>query len=185
MNYYIADCHFGDERVIDFCHRPFETVEEMDEFMISSWNRTVREWDDVYIIGDLMHRVAEPEQYLIRLKGRLHLICGNHDGIIRENPCLHTYFEEIADYLVIQDGRHRLDLFHYPLLEWDGYYYGTWHLYGHIHNHPSLTQERVRMLPKALNCGVDVIGYRPLCFDELVTANKRDCERSMRPQGSV
>lgn len=183
--YYIADCHFGDEEVIRFSHRPFSTVEEMDETMIARWNRTVKVSDEVYIIGDLIHRCLEPEKYLERLNGHLHLILGNHDRCIEENPSLHRYFEEITTYAVVYDHHHRLVLFHYPMLEWDGYYYGTWHLYGHIHNHPSLTQERTKELPKALNCGADVVGYCPRTFDELVAINKRDCYRSERPQGAV
>lgn len=185
MNYYIADCHFGDEKVINFSLRPFTSVVEMDEAMIRNWNRTVHDWDDVYIVGDLIYRSECPEEYLKRLKGRLHLVCGNHDRQIKENPALREYFVEVTDYMVIKDGGHRLVLFHYPLLEWDGYYYGSWHLFGHIHNHCSLTQERAAILPKALNCGVDVTNFRPLTFDELVSANKKDSHRSKRPEGAV
>lgn len=185
MNYYIADCHFGDEKVIHFSYRPFETVEEMDAAMIRNWNRRINDWDDVYIVGDLIHRSEDPEYYLKQLKGRLHLIVGNHDRKLKEEGHLSKYFVEIAEYLVIRDGNHRLVLFHYPMLEWDGYYYGTWHVFGHIHNHPSLTLERASKLPKALNCGTDVIGYRPVTFDELVTCNRKDADRSKRPQGAV
>lgn len=185
MNYYIADCHFGDDKVIAFSRRPFSSVEEMDEVMIERWNARVYDWDDVYILGDLVCRSSEPLRYLDRLKGRLHLVCGNHDGMLQSDPACRARFAEIRDYLVIRDGMHRLVLFHYPLLEWDGFYYGTWHLYGHIHNHPSLTQERAKQLPKALNCGVDLTGFRPLRFDELVSCNKKDGDRMKRPQGAV
>lgn len=185
MIYYIADCHFGDEKVIQFSDRPFQSVEEMDEQMIKNWNRVVDKWDHVYIVGDLCHRCEDPEKYIQRLNGRLHLICGNHDQMIREDENLHKYFEEICDYQVIKDGSHRIALFHYPMLEWDGYYYGSWHIFGHIHNHPSITQERALSLSKALNCGVDVTGFRPLTFDELVTVNKKDSHRSKLPEGAV
>ena len=185
MNYYIADCHFGDTRVIKFCHRPFSSIEEMDRIMIQNWNRVVREFDDVYIVGDLVYRTTSPAKYLSQLNGRLHLICGNHDDMITKNPELRKYFVEICDYLVIHDRGHRLVLFHYPLLEWDGFYFGSWHIYGHIHNHPSLNQEKSRQIFKALNCGVDIIGFTPRTFDELVSFNKKDCERMKRPEGAV
>lgn len=185
MNFYIADCHFGDAQVIAFSHRPFNSVEEMDEVMMKRWNQTVKTSDDVYIVGDLMYRTDDPEKYLRRLNGRLHLILGNHDRLLQEMPRIRSYFCEIAQYAVIQDHRHRIVLFHYPMLEWEGFYYGTWHIYGHIHNHPSLTQERIKQLPKALNCGADVVGFRPCTFDELVAINKRDASRSQYPQGAV
>ena len=35
MNYYTADLHFGHKGGIDLDHRPCETVEVMDEAMIS------------------------------------------------------------------------------------------------------------------------------------------------------
>ncbi len=42
MNYYTADLYFGHKGVIDLDHRPFETVEVMDEAMISLWNQRVK-----------------------------------------------------------------------------------------------------------------------------------------------
>lgn len=185
MKYYIADCHLGDEKVIAYSHRPFASVEEMDATIIDNWNRTVRDWDDVYILGDLIYRADDPASYLRQLNGRKHLILGNHDRCISENPDCRSFFVEITPYTVIMDGTHRLVLFHYPMLEWDGFWFGTWHLYGHIHNHPSITQENVRLLPKALNCGVDVIDFTPRRFDELVTMNKRDGDRQRLPKGAV
>ena len=185
MNFYIADCHFGDEQVIAWSKRPFDTVKQMDETMIDNWNAVVQPWDDVYIVGDFVHRAVNPLPYLQRLQGRLHLICGNHDRFLIKEEKFRRYFCEIADYKVLYDNHHRLVLFHYPMLEWDGYYYGTWHIYGHIHNHTSATQEAVKHLCKALNCGADITGFRPVRFDELVALNKKDKDRSLRPKGAV
>ena len=60
MNYYIADCHFGDEQVIAYSRRPFHSLEEMDETMVKNWNKVVKDYDDVYIIGDLVSRSEDP-----------------------------------------------------------------------------------------------------------------------------
>ena len=49
---YISDCHFGHKNVITFDKRPFETVEEMDAYIIKQWNSVVSNQDDVYILGD-------------------------------------------------------------------------------------------------------------------------------------
>ena len=35
MNYYIADTHFGHENVLKFDKRPFRSVDEMDEVLIT------------------------------------------------------------------------------------------------------------------------------------------------------
>ena len=50
MFYFIGDTHFGHENVIRLCNRPFENVEEMNEYIISSWNQRVRTNDTVFIL---------------------------------------------------------------------------------------------------------------------------------------
>lgn len=179
MKYYIADTHFGDEAVIGYSHRPFSSVKEMDEAMIQNWNAKVNDDDDVYIIGDLVYRTDDPLLYLDRLQGRLHLICGNHDRQVVDHPIGRERFTEIEEYAVVDDGRHRIVLFHYPILEWEGYYYGTWHMFGHIHNHPNPTQDYLKDFPKALNVGVDVVGFAPVTFDEAVEANRKFYDRPL------
>ena len=39
MRYYIADCHFGHDKVRILDNRKFDSVEQMDEEMIAIWNR--------------------------------------------------------------------------------------------------------------------------------------------------
>ena len=53
MRFYIADCHFGHDKVRLLDGRPFASVEEMDETMIVRWNERVRKKkDEVVILGD-------------------------------------------------------------------------------------------------------------------------------------
>lgn len=49
MNLYISDLHFGHKAVVDFDHRPFSEVEEMDAVLIQLWNSRVTKNDQVYI----------------------------------------------------------------------------------------------------------------------------------------
>ena len=81
MIYFTADQHFGHANIIKLCSRPFSDVQEMDEALIENWNRRVTNGDTIYIIGDLLFRNSVPtEEYLQRLKGKKHLILGNHDN---------------------------------------------------------------------------------------------------------
>lgn len=38
--------------MIQYEHRPFQTAGEMDDALISNWNRKVSPEDDIYILGD-------------------------------------------------------------------------------------------------------------------------------------
>ena len=53
MLYFIADTHFGDQKIIPYCHRPFSSLEDMTEKIISKWNNKVKENDIVFMLGDL------------------------------------------------------------------------------------------------------------------------------------
>ena len=70
MKYYIADTHFGHQNILSFAKRPFSTIDEMEKTIISNWNHTVNENDEVYIVGDLFYRDNIPGRILSQLKGR-------------------------------------------------------------------------------------------------------------------
>ena len=98
MNYYISDLHFGHKNIIAFDNRPFKTVEEMDEVLISNWNQTVSEGDHVYILGDLCWGKAKDwPAVLERLSGNKHLIRGNHDIPLPMQPAVRRYFADVTD----------------------------------------------------------------------------------------
>ena len=80
MIFFTSDLHLGHENCIRLCNRPFSSIEEMDETLIENWNHKVTGKDTVYILGDLIYRSQKPpEEYLRRLRGKKHLILGNHD----------------------------------------------------------------------------------------------------------
>lgn len=80
--YAIADEHYFHEGMITHCERPFRSVEQMNETMIKNNNDNVCAKDDVYHIGDFMVETDFEKLTSIvrRLKGRHHLILGNHDN---------------------------------------------------------------------------------------------------------
>lgn len=172
MNYYIADLHLGHNNIIRLSNRPFKSVEEMDKAIIDAWNKTVEPDDDVYIIGDLIYRSPNPEQYLKALGGRKHLIKGNHDSFIK-NRALHRYFESIDDIKIIQDGSSQVVLFHYPMAEWPGYYRDSILLWGHLHNNDNEAAKIMRQLKNNYNVGVDVIGFAPLTLKQIMERKKK------------
>ena len=174
MNFYIADLHFGHCSVIGFDQRPFADAAEMDRALIQLWNGRVQESDNIYIAGDFAYRNEKSyEWYLRQLKGRKHLIIGNHDtGLLKDDKAM-SYFESVDKMMHVSDNGNEICVCHFPLAEWNGFYKGHWHIYGHIHNRTEGTYQYMRQFDKALNAGACINGYIPVSFNELVRNNIR------------
>lgn len=174
MNLYISDVHFGHKSVIDFDDRPFADVDEMDDALIHNWNEKVQKNDDVYIIGDFAFRNEKPEEwYLRQLKGRKHLIVGNHDVKLLKNLAAISYFESIDMMKHVSDRKKQICLCHFPICEWSGYYKGHWHIYGHIHKRREEAYQIMSQKEKALNAACAINHYAPATFEELIQNNQR------------
>ena len=77
----ISDTHFGHANILSYSDRPFSNVTEMDEYMVTAWNETVKDGDIVYHLGDVYFS-SVGAQNLPKLKGRKRLVLGNHDDAI-------------------------------------------------------------------------------------------------------
>ena len=166
MIYYTADLHLGYAPML--AHRPFESVQAMDETLIRNWNETVGPDDTVYIVGDFSYNGGVvPAQYFRRLQGRKHLIRGNHDTGLENAQALFEYCESVVDYWELDDGEEHIILCHYPMIyEKRGYM-----IHGHLHAHRGRAYTMLQQLPKVLNCGVDVNFLRPVTLAQLVENN--------------
>jgi calcineurin-like phosphoesterase family protein len=169
MIYFTADLHFGHANLIQFCNRPFQSAEEMDEALVDNWNSVVKGNDDIYILGDLFYRNVTPaEDTLKRLKGRKHLILGNHDKRWIGTADLPRYFVEVTNLLTYKRDGVKYTLCHYPMLSWEGHGHGGYMIHGHTHNNPIGYSD-----PFLLNAGVEINGYKPVTLDELIQNNER------------
>ena len=170
MIFYTSDLHLGHENIVRSCQRPFSSAEEMDEVLIKKWNERVSRCDCVYILGDLIFRAKElPERYLERLRGRKFLILGNHDKSWVSKVDLGKYFESVERIAVINTGRGKATLCHFPMMDHEGKFL----IHGHIHGN---TDQPYWVLLKGsertLNAGVDVNGFQPVLIDELIENNR-------------
>ena len=172
--YFIADPHFGHKNIIKHSKRPFADVDEMNTTMVRLWNERVTNKDDVYIIGDIYHgKTYEAIELIGRLNGQKYLIIGNHDRKLLRDSKFRRLFVEIAEMKTITlKDRTKIVLCHYPLAEWDGYFRGYWHIYGHIHNSKNMAWELMSKQKCALNAGAEIVNYIPASFDELVHYNQ-------------
>ena len=171
MIYYISDLHLGHANIIKLCNRPFADVDEMNAALISNWNTRITNGDTVYICGDLMFRSAtEPELFLRQLRGKKHMIVGNHDSSWMKKIELSQYFESVENLKIFNNGRHKITLCHYPMMSFEGKYL----IHGHIHNNKSDSYwNLLRSMDNALNASVEINNYAPVTFDELAENNMR------------
>ncbi len=167
MIFYTADLHFHYKPFLP--DRPFASVEEMDEAMIRLWNETVTDEDTVYVVGDVGYNGGYvPGDALGRLRGRKHLIRGNHDTGFENAPKLFDYFETVTDFNEIDDGETHILLCHYPIL----YRKRGYMIHGHLHQARGPEYDILRQMPRMLNAGVDVNFYRPVTLAQLVENNR-------------
>lgn len=157
----IADTHFGHKRILAYTHRPFLTIEAMDAALIEAWNRTVKDDDWVFHLGDFgLAPRAVLRETVSCLKGRKLLMVGNHD-----RPT--SSWWERAGFVRVY--RHPVAygpwvFSHRPLALLPP---GCINVHGHLHE--GVHREAPPADPGALRCCVSVeqIGYAPMRIAEL------------------
>ncbi len=148
--FFTSDNHFGHKNILNFCkdsRKNHTDIEEMNEDMISIWNSTVSNEDTVYCLGDFSLLNSEKTSVILsRLKGNIHLIRGNHDHWV--SPQSVKFLKSVDVYKKIVIDKKTIILFHFPIVEFEGMYYGSYHLYGHVHN-------RYKHPGRAMDVGID------------------------------
>jgi calcineurin-like phosphoesterase family protein len=172
MIWFTSDQHFWHANVIEYCNRPFSNVDEMDEALISSWNKSVMPDDLVYHLGDftLGNRLIA-EKYFKRLNGYIRVLeyPWHHDKRWLRGQMYWSSHEVVYD-LPIVVLEHEADvpiiLCHYAFEIWDRKHYGSLHFHGHSHGELHRVENR-------LDVGVDNAykftgAYRPFSLEEAV-----------------
>ena len=200
MLYYTSDLHLGHANIIRHCNRPFTNADEMDATLIKNWNNKVARSDTVYIVGDFLFRAKRPaEEYLSELKGKKHLIIGNHDRYLENRDFDRRQFKWIEHYKELNDNKRKIILSHYPIMCYNGQYRRNgegepkvYMLYGHVHNtfdeyivnehqkrigqykRPVRGSDELVGIPcQMINCFCMFSDYVPLTLDEWIRLDKK------------
>lgn len=127
------------------------------------------------------------DEIFSQLNGTIHWILGNHDPKIKNIYDPNTSSQQIMDYIYnkkycqsishykeiyIDDsdieytpqnkGRQCIILSHYPYITWNKSRYGSWMLYGHVHNHLPDNPDLL-----SLDVGVDCHNYTPISYEQV------------------
>lgn len=153
MWWFTADEHYGHERVIALSRRPFISVSEMNERLISNHNAVVRSRDITVHVGDFgfFRKEAEAQQVIQRLNGSHIFVKGSHDRWLpKGHPMM---WRKTLDGILVTAC-------HYALRTWEQAHKGSWSLYGHSHG-------TLPPMGKQWDVGVDCNDFRPVSLEEL------------------
>ena len=150
--YMYSDPHFGHHNLA--INRGFKDSDEMDEHIITNWNKVINKRDVVWILGDI---TMEKNNYgiLDRLNGLKNVVLGNHD-----RP---QHIISLMEHVNKVCGAIRLKeciLTHVPIhpAELRGFKYN---IHGHVHGN---TIDH----PRYINVSCDVLGYTPVLLEEII-----------------
>lgn len=157
--FFTSDLHFFQKNILEgisqWDHadnlRKFDSVEEMNNTLVSNINDMVGQTDNLVFLGDLCFSRDYDDIHWILNEIKclnIYFIRGNHDHFITKTDEFDHYFKVIADVLEIRIifpgegidpdrdkwiGKQDLYLSHYAHRIWNKSHRDTWMLYGHSH----------------------------------------------------
>lgn len=187
--FFTSDTHFGHSKIIDYCKRPFSSIEEHDKALIQNWNNTVGQDDTVFHLGDFAYGNSQFIANIIKqLNGNIILIKGNHD-LKNINPTLYNIFSDVVYQARILIDKQTVYLNHFPFLCFD---HGDINLYkdnysiqlfGHVHSGPLTSSKDVSRLnilfPTQYDVGVDNNNYTPISWADVKNKIKQQIDKSL------
>lgn len=152
-----SDTHFCHYNIIEYCSRPFSSVEEMNKTIIKNWNVIVKKDDVIYHLGDVGFGNKETLQEIVsKLNGRKRLIMGNHDDALR-NKWIEIGFEWVSKYPILLNEYYWLS--HVPL--YMNKHMPYCNIHGHVHEMAGFISEDFRHV----NVSVDKTAFKPVLFN--------------------
>lgn len=180
--WFTSDWHFCHDREFIWGPRGFKNVYEMNEAIVKNYNEVVGPEDDVYMLGDAMLNDNEAGlKYIKQLKGKIHIICGNHDTTTRleaYNNCWNVVEVCTAKYLKIK--KYSFFLCHFPTmtsnLDEDKHLSQKLiNLFGHTHQNTKFYKD----MPTMYHVGVDSHNCYPVEFNTIIEdirKKMKECE---------
>lgn len=160
MKWFTSDWHLNEKRITKEFNpffRPFSSIREQNELIISNMKKFISPDDELYHLGDVSMDI-DGLQLLdeIDCKRKI-LVLGNYDVDDPEKmPHLKSKFTKVAKSIKLDIGDLKLYLNHYPtnMVE------DRFNIVGHIHG-------LWKVQPNMVNVGVDAWHFRPVSLDEI------------------
>jgi calcineurin-like phosphoesterase family protein len=175
--YFVSDTHYSHRNIVKGLSvwtnptsvRPFNTIEEMNEWLVNLINDKVPQNGVLFFLGDWAF--GHPYE-ILKFRERLsvktiHFILGNHDKHIKYNKQIQTergniypqdLFTSIQTELRIKVENQEIYMHHFAHRVWEQHHKGSIHLFAHSHG-------SLPMLGKSMDVGVDAGG--PYSYNEI------------------
>lgn len=185
--FFTSDLHMGHDREFVWKVRGYDSVQAMNLAQVQKWNETIEDDDDIYVLGDLMLGDPNNIEFIKQLKGKIHIVLGNHDTANREKMYRElTNMIEVAEVGIrLQYKKHHFILTHYPMLtgnlEKESLKQMTLNLYGHTHQNTNFYEDR----PYMFHVGVDSHNGYPVLLDDIIEemyAKFEECKKFLNEE---
>lgn len=174
--WFTSDLHFNHDK--EFLYRPrgFHNIIEMNESIIQNWNSIVNMNDDVYLLGDVClgggsDEVLRQNRELIHsLKGKIHLIRGNHDTDTRMKMYSECYnVVDVGKWAdVIKYNKYNFYISHYPTITTNyddkSLKQRVLNLHGHTHDKNKFYDDS----PFIYNVALDAQDCKPISIESVI-----------------
>ena len=108
MEYFVtADLHLDHANIIEYTHRPFRDVDQMNKTIIHNWNERIKKEDVVYHLGDFCFRggkeggLTKADWWASQLNGKIIHLKGNHDSNNGVKTIITHLMAEFADKVIL------------------------------------------------------------------------------------
>lgn len=168
--FFTADTHYHHPNIVGPSistwksgFRNFNTIEQMDDTLVSNLNEIVPEDAILFHLGDFAWGDRNVDWFRKRINCKtIYLILGNHDKEIRKKEKLQSLFTKVFEFgaeIFINDTR--FVLCHYAMKVWNQWAKGSIHLYGHSYgNLPASGRSK--------DIGLDTNNFYPYSHLEIV-----------------
>jgi calcineurin-like phosphoesterase family protein len=167
MFFFTADEHYGHRNIIEYCKRPFQHVDEMDQALIDRHNEVVKSKDTVVHVGDfsMAHSRRRVENaYIKRLNGNHVFVRGSHDYWLDHDP-IEIDTGPVRDIwekkISLAGENYYIVACHYAMRAWPRSHYGAWQVYGHTHG-------KMPGVGKQMDVGVDTNNFYPYSLKQII-----------------
>lgn len=187
--WFTSDTHFFHKNIIEYCRRPYYSVDQMNQALIDNWNRVVEPDDIIYHLGDFSFANKNKTRAILeQLYGYKVLIRGNHDRNCE--GYVELGFNEAYEDLILMTAGEVIWMNHIPEVNDEDdrkfvrpQYKESFHKLSPNerpakYNRPSLVlcghvHEKWLYKGRCINVGVDQWGYFPVSLKDLIELRNR------------